>query len=177
MGRAIAQGFLINWVSILAFQSNKIDRMARVYTSNKNSQLRPLEAARGFKRFRGPGLDSTEIAASVHFSRTHVENYLVLPDAQRDARELVRSCQVADTLHDIQRHRGQGYTALIRDPAEAARRRHRTRRTTAKTLRRVVRTSIKSDGGARPSLQYAYIHTPLRGAHDWPPHARSLPAP
>jgi ParB family chromosome partitioning protein len=95
MGRAIAQGFPINWVSIVAFQGNKIDRMARVYTSNKNSQLRPLEAARGFKRFRGAGLDSAEIAAIVHFSRTHVENYLVLADAERDVQELVRSSQVA----------------------------------------------------------------------------------
>jgi ParB-like chromosome segregation protein Spo0J len=95
MGRAIAQGFPIHWVSIVAFQGNKIDRMARVYTSNKNSQLRPLEAARGFKRFRGAGLDSAEIAAIVHFSRTHVENYLVLADAERDVQELVRSSQVA----------------------------------------------------------------------------------
>lgn len=95
MGRAIGQGFPIHWVSIVAFQGNKIDRMARVYTSNKNSQLRPLEAARGFKRFRGAGLDSAEIAAIVHFSRTHVENYLVLADAERDVQELVRSCQVA----------------------------------------------------------------------------------
>jgi hypothetical protein len=95
MGRAIAQGFPINWVSIVAFQGNKIARMARVYTSNKNSQLRPLEAPRGLKRFRGAGLDSAEIAATVHFSRTHVENYLVLADAERDVQELVRSCQVA----------------------------------------------------------------------------------
>jgi len=95
MGRAIAQGFPIDWVSIVAFQGNKIDRLARVYTSNKNSPLRPLEAARGFKRFRGAGLDSGEIAALVHCSRTHVENYLVLADAEREVQELVRSCKVS----------------------------------------------------------------------------------
>ncbi|MFY1875585.1 ParB/RepB/Spo0J family partition protein [Achromobacter xylosoxidans] len=95
MGRAIAQGFPINWVSIVPFQGNKIDRMARVYTSNKNSQLRPMEAARGFKNFRGAGLDSAEIAAATHFSRTHVENYLVLADAERDVQELVRTCKVS----------------------------------------------------------------------------------
>lgn len=95
MGRAIAQGFPIDWVSIVAFQGNKIDRLARVYTSNKNSPLRPLEAARGFKRFRGAGLDSAEIAALVHCSRTHVENYLVLADAEREVQELVRSCKVS----------------------------------------------------------------------------------
>lgn len=95
IGRAIARGFPIEWVAIIAFQGNEIDRQARIYTSNKNAPLRPLEAARGFKRFRGAGLDSAEIAAIVHCSRTHVENYLVLADAERDVQELVRSCQVA----------------------------------------------------------------------------------
>jgi hypothetical protein len=94
-GRAIARGMPIEWVSIVAFQGNEIDRQARIYTSNRNAPLRPLEAARGFKRFRGAGLDSAEIAAIVHCSRTHVENYLVLADAERDVQDLVRSCQVA----------------------------------------------------------------------------------
>ena len=95
LGRAIARGFPIAWVAIIAFQGNEIDRQARIYTSNKNAQLRPLEAARGFKRFRGAGLATAEIAAITHFSRTHIENYLVLADAERDVQELVRSCQVA----------------------------------------------------------------------------------
>lgn len=95
IGRAIARGFPIEWVSIVAFQGNAIDREARIFTSNRNAPLRPLEAARGFKRFRGAGLDSAEIAALVHCSRTHVENYLVLADAERDVQELVRSCNVS----------------------------------------------------------------------------------
>lgn len=95
IGRAIARGMPIEWVSIVAFQGNEIDRQARIYTSNRNAPLRPLEAARGFKRFRGAGLDSAEIAAIVHCSRTHVENYLVLADAERDVQELVRSSLVA----------------------------------------------------------------------------------
>lgn len=94
-GRAIARGFPIEWVPIIAFQGNAVDREARIFTSNKNAPLRPLEAARGFKRFRGAGLDTAEIAALVHCSRTHVENYLVLADAERDVQELVRSSQVA----------------------------------------------------------------------------------
>lgn len=95
IGRAIARGMPIEWVSIVAFQGNEIGRQARIYTSNRNAPLRPLEAARGFKRFRGAGLDNAEIAAIVHCSRTHVENYLVLADAERDVQELVRSSQVA----------------------------------------------------------------------------------
>ncbi|AUT49239.1 hypothetical protein [Achromobacter sp. AONIH1] len=95
IGRAISRGFPIEWVAIIAFQGNEIDRQARIFTSNKNAPLRPLEAARGFKRFRGAGLDSAEIAAIVHCSRTHVENYLVLADAERDVQELVRACTVS----------------------------------------------------------------------------------
>ena len=40
-GRAIARGMPIEWVSIVAFQWNEIDRQARIYTSNRNAPLRP----------------------------------------------------------------------------------------------------------------------------------------
>lgn len=95
LSRAIARGMPIELVAIIGFQGNETDRQARIFTSNKNFQLRPLEAARGFKRFRGAGLDSAEIATIVHFSRTHVENYLVLADAERDVQDLVRACKVS----------------------------------------------------------------------------------
>lgn len=95
IGRAIARGAPIEWVPVVGFSGNDVDRQARIYTSNKNAQLRPMEAARGFKRFRGMGLSSDEIAAIVHCSRTHVENYLVLADAEPEVQELVRAGKVA----------------------------------------------------------------------------------
>jgi len=95
IGRAIGRGAPIEWVSVVGFSGNELDRQARIYTSNKNAQLRPMEAARGFKRFRGMGLSSDEIAAIAHCSRTHVENYLVLADAEPDVQELVRAGKVA----------------------------------------------------------------------------------
>lgn len=123
-GRAIARGFPIEWVPIIAFQGNAIDREARIFTSNKNAPLRPLEAARGFKRFRGAGLDSAEIAALVHCSRTHVENYLVLADAERDVQELVRSCKVSaevaiDAVRRLGANAGDFLTGKV-DQAKAA---------------------------------------------------------
>ncbi|MFQ1062192.1 ParB/RepB/Spo0J family partition protein [Bordetella trematum] len=124
LGRAIARGFPIAWVAIIAFQGNEIDRQARIYTSNKNAQLRPLEAARGFKRFRGAGLTVAEIAAITHFSRTHVENYLVLADAERDVQELVRSCKVsAEVAINAVRRLGESAGAFLAgevDQAKAA---------------------------------------------------------
>ena len=94
-GRAIARGAPIEWIAVIGFTGNEIERQARIYTSNEGVKLRPMEAARGFKRFRGMGLDSEEIAALVHCSRTHVENYLVLADSERDVQDLVRSGKVS----------------------------------------------------------------------------------
>jgi len=95
IGRAIQRGAPIEWVSVVGFQGNEIERRARIYTSNEGVKLRPLEAARGFKRFRGMGLDTEEIAALVHRSRPHIENYLVLADAEPDVQALVRSGAVS----------------------------------------------------------------------------------
>lgn len=94
-GRAIARGAPIEWISVIGFSGNEIERQARIYTSNEGVKLRPMEAARGFKRFRGMGLDSDEIATVVHCSRTHVENYLVLADAERQVQDLVRQGKVS----------------------------------------------------------------------------------
>lgn len=95
IGRAIQRGAPIEWVAVVGFQGNEIERRARIYTSNEGVKLRPLEAARGFKRFRGMGLDMEEIAALVHRSRPHIENYLVLADAEPDVQTLVRSGAVS----------------------------------------------------------------------------------
>lgn len=94
LGRAIAQGAPIEWVPVVGFSGNSFERLARVYTSQEGEKLRPLEAARGFKVFRGMGLSPDEIAAHVHYSRTHIENYLVLADAEPDVQALVRSGEV-----------------------------------------------------------------------------------
>ncbi|SPU54091.1 ParB N-terminal domain-containing protein [Bordetella trematum] len=51
-GRAIARGAPIEWIAVIGFTGNEIERQARIYTSNEGVKLRPMEAARGFKRFR-----------------------------------------------------------------------------------------------------------------------------
>jgi len=69
-------------------------------------------------------LETAEIAAITHFSRIHVENYLVLADAERDVQELVRSCQVAAgvAIEDVKRlgtKAGDFLSGKV-DPAKAA---------------------------------------------------------
>lgn len=123
-GRAIARGAPIEWIAVIGFTGNEIERQARIYTSNEGVKLRPMEAARGFKRFRGMGLDSEEIAAVVHCSRTHVESYLILADAERDVQELVRSGKVAAdvAIEAVRNLGGQAGQFLSRkvDQAKAA---------------------------------------------------------
>ncbi|UAN03035.1 ParB/RepB/Spo0J family partition protein [Achromobacter mucicolens] len=107
IGRAIQRGAPIEWVSVVGFQGNEIERRARIYTSNEGVKLRPLEAARGFKRFRGMGLATEEIASLVHRSRPHIENYLVLADAEPDVQALVRAGAVsAEVAIDAVRQHG-----------------------------------------------------------------------
>lgn len=107
IGRAIQRGAPIEWVSVVGFQGNEIERRARIYTSNEGVKLRPLEAARGFKRFRGMGLSTEEIASLVHRSRPHIENYLVLADAEPDVQALVRGGAVsAEVAIDAVRQHG-----------------------------------------------------------------------
>ena len=123
-GRAIARGAPIEWIAVTGFTGNEIERQARIYTSNEGVKLRPMEAARGFKRFRGMGLDSEEIAAVVHCSRTHVESYLILADAERDVQELVRSGKVAadvaiEAVRNLGGHAGQFLSRKV-DQAKAA---------------------------------------------------------
>lgn len=107
IGRAIQRGAPIEWVAVVGFQGNEIERRARIYTSNEGVKLRPLEAARGFKRFRGMGLATEEIASLVHRSRPHIENYLVLADAEPDVQALVRAGAVsAEVAIDSVRQHG-----------------------------------------------------------------------
>ncbi|TQJ97287.1 hypothetical protein [Achromobacter sp. SLBN-14] len=124
IGRAIRRGAPIEWVSVVGFQGNEIERRARIYTSNEGVKLRPLEAALGFKRFRGMGLDTEEIAALVHRSRPHIENYLVLADAEPDVHALIRkgAVSVEVAIDAIRKHgtqAGEFLTGKV-DQARAA---------------------------------------------------------
>lgn len=132
IGRAIARGMPIEWVSVVGFSGNEIDRQARIYTSNKNATLRPTEAARGFKRFRGAGLDINEIAKTTGFSRTHVERYLTLADAERDVQELVRTGAVsADVAIDAVRLHGSAAGQFLSEKVTLAKAAGKPRVTTS----------------------------------------------
>lgn len=82
-------GAPIEWVEVRAFTGNDADRVARVITSAEGRELKPLEVARGYKRLAAFGLTPDEIAAKVGKTRQHVDQLLILANANTDVQHLV----------------------------------------------------------------------------------------
>lgn len=95
IGRAIAAGKPIEWVKILPFTGNDLERTARLVTSNAGLSLTPLETARVYKRLAGYGLSPDEIAGQVAKTRAHVEQMLILANANHDVHQLVAAEKVS----------------------------------------------------------------------------------
>jgi len=134
-GLAISRGAPIEWISVVGFIGNELDRQARIFTSNESAKLRPLEAARGFLRFLKMGLDVAAIAAHTHKSRTLVEAYLILATAPVDVQQMVREGSVsAEVAIDAVRAHGDAAGDYLARKAAEAKAKGKTR-VTAGTIR------------------------------------------
>lgn len=114
IGRAIEQGAPIEYVSVVAFAGNDVDRVARIMTSQEGAKLRPLEVAAGYKRLGAFGLSPDEIARKVNKTRQHVEQLLILAHANSDVHALVKSGAVsASVAIDAVRKHGEEAGAFL----------------------------------------------------------------
>jgi ParB/RepB/Spo0J family partition protein len=108
------RGAPIEWVSIIAFTGNDVDRVARIMTSAEGRSLAPLETAMGYKRLASFGLSPDDIGKRVSKTRPHVEALLLLANANRDVQDLVTSGVVAaSTAIDMVRKHGEEAGATI----------------------------------------------------------------
>lgn len=82
-------GAPIEWVPITQFVGNDAERTARILTSAESRHLSPLEVARGYKRLAAFGKTPDEIAAMVSKTRQHVDQLLILANANTDVHQLV----------------------------------------------------------------------------------------
>lgn len=105
IGRAIEAGkFLPDprtgkyLIPIKQFTGNDVDRVARIATSNEGKKLNPLQLADVYKRLAAFGLSSTDIAAKVNRTAAHVEQILVLANANHDVQTLVSTGAVSATI-------------------------------------------------------------------------------
>lgn len=98
------------WVSVVAFTGNDAERLARVITSQEGRKLEPLELAKGYKRLTAFDWSAEQIAKKVGKTRQHVEQMLILADANSDVHLLVASGAVAAATA----------VAVVREHGEAA---------------------------------------------------------
>lgn len=121
MNNAAAQGAPIEWVDVVPFRGNDLDRIARIITSQEGKKLSPLEVSMGYKRLTAYNLTAEAIAQRFHKTRQHVEQLLLLANANHDLHELVASGKVSAALavEAIRKH-GEKAGAVLGGEAEKA---------------------------------------------------------
>lgn len=118
------RGAPIEWVNVVAFVGNDADRVARVITSAEGRELKPLEVARGYKRLAAFGMSPDEIAKRVNKTRQHVDQLLILANANTDVQQLVAAGGLSAAVAvKVARQHGEGAGQVLQqelDKAKAA---------------------------------------------------------
>lgn len=85
------------WIPVVAFAGNDAERVARVITSAEGRALSPLEVGRGYKRLLWFNWTPQQIADRVGKTRQHVDQILILANANSDVQALVAAGDVSAT--------------------------------------------------------------------------------
>lgn len=85
------------WIGVKAFTGNDADRVARIITSAEGRALSLLEVADGYKRLTAFGWSPQQIADKVCKTRQHVDQALILANANSDVQGLVQAGSVSAT--------------------------------------------------------------------------------
>jgi ParB family transcriptional regulator, chromosome partitioning protein len=104
IGRAIEAGAPLQepksgkvWINIVQFTGNDLDRTLRIATSNDGRKLTPLQLAELYQRLSKFNLTPSQIAQKLHKSPSHVEQMLILANANAYVHEMVRSDVISAT--------------------------------------------------------------------------------
>jgi len=85
------------WVPITAFAGNDAERVLRVITSQEGRKLSQLELADGYKRLAAFGWSPEQIARKMGKTRQHVDQVLLVGNANSDVQRMIASGEVAAT--------------------------------------------------------------------------------
>lgn len=120
-GLAIERGAPIEWIEVRLFAGNDADRVARIMTSAEGRPLSPLETSRGYKRLAAFGLTADDIARRVGKTRAHVEQLLLLSNANQDVQNLVAAGGVSAALavQTVRKHGEQAGDVLGKELEKA----------------------------------------------------------
>lgn len=122
-GRCLDAGKPVEWIHIVPFVGNDVERSARVITSSSQLLLSPIEQARKVKDMAVTfNLTSAELSKYLHKSVTWVERLMALSTANHDVQLAVKSGEVSlDVALDRVREYGESAgKVLAQDVAAAA---------------------------------------------------------
>lgn len=167
--RALARGAAIDWLEVRAFVGNDADRVARIVSSNTNRPLTPLETSRVYKKLRAFGKSPADIATMVGRTRTHVDQMLLLADANSDVQQMVEAGEVsASTAVKTVREHGESAGQVLGNAQTRAKAAGKAKVTAAsigpKSLPRKVLDGVVSSAEAfwsgLPKEARVILHTP-----------------
>lgn len=120
-GELIAEGDPITQIAIVPFIGNDADRVARIMTSNEGAKLKPLEVAEGYRRLAAFGLTPDDIARRVCKTRQHVDQLLILANADTAVQRMVADGEVsATTAVDVARKHGSKAAGVLKEAKATA---------------------------------------------------------
>ncbi|HKY46169.1 MAG TPA: ParB N-terminal domain-containing protein [Pyrinomonadaceae bacterium] len=109
------------WISVVPFTGNDADRVARIITSAEGRSLSMLEVAKGYKRLASFGWTPQQIADKVGKTRQHVDQALILANANSDVHQLVTAGTVSATAAiEVVRKHGEDAGKVLTGEADKA---------------------------------------------------------
>lgn len=120
------------WIPVVQFTGNDVDRVARVITSAEGRALSQLEVAEGYKRLAALGKSPEWIAQKVGKTRQHVDQLLILANANSDVQQQVQAGTIsATTAIDAVRKHGEDAGKVIAEEVSKAKAAGKTKATNA----------------------------------------------
>lgn len=111
---AIERGTPIEHLVCVPFRGNNIDRVVCQVTSSQGLKLKPVGIARNYLKLLGFGQSVADIAKSLGRSVQHIQDMLVLAEANADVQSLVNEGAVsATTAIDAVRKHGEKAGELL----------------------------------------------------------------
>jgi len=119
---AIERGAELAAVDVVPFKGNDVERVEVMLRSSEGLKLKPLAVALGYLRLNRMGHSNGEIATRMHKTASHVEQMLLLANADHDVHELVREGKVAAyaAIEAVREHREKAGEFLLGKLEEAA---------------------------------------------------------
>lgn len=120
--RCCDAGKPVEFINIVPFEGNDVDRVARIMTSNNQLPLTAIEQAAVVKELAAFNLTKQEIAQKVHKSVATIEKLLTLAMANHDVQQSVKAGAVSvDVAVDrVKEHGEKAGEVLEQDKAIAA---------------------------------------------------------